>query len=618
LTAAAMRRPWPLRGAVAAVAIALLAGAGCGGPSDPSARSGGDDAAPVLAMAPAQRTPRNLILVTLDTTRRDRIGCYPDAVLSTPVLQDLCTRGVALGQAMAVAPVTLPAHASILTGLYPPNHGARYNGERRLVDRHETLAEILADAGFATAAFVSAFVLDRRFGTAQGFGHYDDDVAESPGALAGSGNERDAEATVSAALAFVRGRSDARPLFLWIHLFDPHGPYLRRGLAADASDAERYDAEILHVDGQLGRLLSAPELDASQSVVMVLADHGEAMGMHGERYHGLFVYDSTIAIPWIVAAPGLTDGGSAASALVSQVDLLPTVLELLGLPVPDGLDGRSLLAPARPARAAVYMEATLPYFDFRLAPLHALRTATGKRIEAPRPEYYRLDLDPAESRNLLELGETDDQADRLAVELDALLAQWPAVAAADGSEADPSGGVAERLRALGYLSGTDLGLDSRDPKDAVELVVIQQSAAEAEAAGDVDKALALLDQAEATMPGLRKVLYMRARLRALSGDLAGAERDILEVNAGHANADSLLLLAQLCILDGRLDQAAPLLDEAARLDPGHGGVLVARGDIALARGDRASAGQAYRQALELDAGRVGVQARSRLAALTRR
>lgn len=555
-------------------------------------------------------------MVTLDTTRRDRLGCYGDAEARTPHLDALCARGVALGNATAVAPVTLPAHASLFTGLYPPRHGARYNGVRVLDEAQTTLAERLQQAGYQTAAFVSAFVLDERFGLAQGFEHYDDAVtARGANAFSAGGNERDAADTVDTALAWLAAHRDRRPLLLWLHLFDPHAPYELRGLASGADDAARYAEEIAHADAQIGRLLDAPQLRGTDALIVVLADHGEALGEHGERTHGLFVYESTVAIPWIFAMPGLADGGAAASALASQVDLVPTVLELLGLPIPAGLDGRSLLRAARESEEAVYLETTLPFFDFGLAPLFAARAGALKRIEAPRPELYRLDSDPGEAHNLLESDAPDAAADRLAVQLDNWLIEWPALD--EGPAPADAGELTERLRSLGYLSGSDVGMAGQDPKDAREVVALHQAAAEAASAGDLDAAIALLDRAEQDLPGLRSVLYLRARLKATRGDQAGAMVDVQRVNALAPSADSLLLLAQLQILLGETVDTLLLLDQAQRLEPRHGGIEIAHGDLRLVAGDYEGARRHYATARDLDGVRVGAAATARLQRLDR-
>ncbi len=585
--------------------LLLISLAGCQPGPDPDA---------VMAIAPGSARGRDVVLITLDTTRRDHIGCYGKRPSPTPNIDLLCARGLRLDQALAVAPVTLPAHASMMTGRYPPRHGARYNGERKLADEQSTLAEALRVEGYQTAAFVSAFVLDRRFGLAQGFEHYDDHVSALAGAFASSGNERSASEVTEAALTYLKAHKQEQPLFLWLHYFDAHAPYLGHDLSADASDEQRYVAEISEIDRQIGRLLASTNVDWNDSLVMLLADHGESLGEHGERTHGLFVYDSTVAIPWIITAPGLRPRHSP--ALVSQVDLAATVLDALGVDPLADIDGQSLLRSARAHGQSVYMETTLPYFDFRLSSLHALRTETGKYIEAPRPEFYQLATDPSELRNLLEAGAAHDaEAARLSELLGAHLLGWPAVDAEPDTADVQDASVIERLRSLGYLSGSELGGELSDPKDAVTLVAAHQQAAEAASAGRLAEAVAHLDSALEEVPHARGALYLRARLLASLGRTEEAIRDITQVNAVRPNADSLLLQAQLAVMGQRTDEASDLIAEAMRLDPRHGGVWIVRGDLAVVARDVAAARAAYQMALQIDAQRVGRQARARLSRL---
>lgn len=570
----------------------------------------------VLPIARGSLAQKNVVLITLDTTRRDHLGCYSKDFTNTPNIDSLCSQSIRFNHAVAAAPVTLPAHSSMLTGKYPPVHGARYNGERYLAEQQVTLAETLTAEGYDSAGFVSSFVLDHRFGIAQGFSHYDDTVRGSATAFDASGNERDAQAVTDAALTWLDGHLVDRPIFLWVHYFDAHAPYRRHGLPEPSDDRVRYSAEISFIDTQVSRLLSRPELSADRAVVMLLADHGEGLGEHGERTHGLFIYDSTVAIPWLFRAPGMR--GGTADALVSQVDLFPTVLDALGLDIPTDLDGRSMLGPPRSANEAVYVETTLPYFDFRLSSLHGLRTRTGKYIYAPQDEFYDLASDPNEQHNGLLDDKPPIEADRLATQLDQLLANWPNVEtdihAASGGDEE----TLARLRSLGYLSGTDLGADLRDPKDAVELVDAHMRAAEAASAGRTEDAIAHLSRAIGLFPDARSALYLRARLLAASGKTLEAEEDVQKINETQPNADTLLLQAQLWISEKRNDDARELVREARRLDPHHGGTWVVEGDLSIVAGQIDAARAAYQRALSLDPTRVGRQARSRLDRLPRR
>ena len=275
------------------VALAILASA-CSTPPSPS------------PPAPAIVTPKNLLLVTIDTLRADRVGSYGYAAAKTPAMDDLARRGVRFERAFAAAPITLTSHASLMTGRNPPGHGARHNGIR-LRDDVPTLATMLAGAGFATGAFVSAFPLDRRFGLARGFAAYDDRLPREDDGRAA--NERAGALTVDAAQAWLAGHR-ASPFFLWVHLFEPHAPYGRGAASATSTVAVRYDEEIAEADRQLARVIEGLADARPSTLIVVAADHGEAFGEHGEIAHSIFAYDTTLRVPLILSGAGVSGGRS--------------------------------------------------------------------------------------------------------------------------------------------------------------------------------------------------------------------------------------------------------------------------------------------------------------------
>jgi arylsulfatase A-like enzyme len=291
----------------------------------------------------------NLVLVTLDTTRADHLGAYGYAAARTPNLDALAARGVLFSEAVSTAPLTLPAHSSIMTGMYPAYHGVRINGNAALGRSQQTLAEVLSARGYATGGFVGAFVLDGRWGLNQGFARYDDrfDLEKHKhldlGAVQRPGNE-----VVDAALGWLEDHKDD-PFFAWVHLYDPHTPYeppepflsdyRAQGLAG------LYDGEIAFADQQMGRLsswLKASGLE-QKTVVVAVGDHGEGLGSHGEGTHGYFVYDYALHVPLIIATPFRELSGVRVTAPVSIVDIFPTVLALTATPGPAEVHGRSLL-----------------------------------------------------------------------------------------------------------------------------------------------------------------------------------------------------------------------------------------------------------------------------------
>lgn len=557
-------------------------------------------------------TTPDVIMVTLDTTRRDVIGCYGNVTASrTPAFDALCAQGLRFDQAVAVAPVTLPAHASIMTGQYPGRHNARYNGLFQLPETATTLAEQLKTRGYRTEAYVSAMVLEHRYGVAQGFDHFDDELQQSNSGLSGSNAERLGAATMDAALTGLGSVDAKQPLFLWVHLFDAHAPYV--GMRDGLSERDAYLQEVATADAQLERLQQAITKRARPTIWWVLADHGESLGEHGERTHGLFVYDATVRIPMILLAPGVAP--AVRTDLVSQVDVVPTTLALVGLPTLPDLDGRDVLAGKREPGDAVISETALPWFDFGLAPLYALRSTGHKYVAAPKPEFFDLGADSGELTNLVIDGTLTGQAADWSVKLDAYVLEFGEIEAAKAIAHDASAADIERLKSLGYLSGTDMGLGRMDPKDAVDLVVGHAKAVELGSVGQIDAALSELDQVLSRFPTARGALFLRARLLAASGQYVAAEADIKQVNARQPDADSVLLAAQLSLLLKRPDDARLLLDQARHLDPKHGGVLVVLGDLAMQAKQMDQARAYYEQALTLDGVRVGRQVKARLAKL---
>ena len=350
-------------------------------------------------------TPPSVVLVTIDTLRADRVGAYGYDAGRTPALDALARQGTRFDRAYAAAPITLVSHASLLTGRYPPGHGARDNGLR--IDlKAPTLAEAFQKAGAATGAFVGAFPLDRRFGLIKGFQTYGDSMPRGPdGHVA---NERPGRAVVDEALGWLDQHRHER-FFLWVHLFDPHAPY---GNPADPAQARRpasvrYDEDVTEADAQAGRLIDALGADRSRTLIVVAADHGEAFGEHGEVSHSLFVYDTTLRVPLIFAG-GPIPAGRAVADPVSLVDVAPTIAALAGLP-PFDADGRSLApafeadasgkaraTPATPVLAprALYAESFAPLFDFGWSPLRTIREDGWKYVAAPKPELYRPEQRP--------------------------------------------------------------------------------------------------------------------------------------------------------------------------------------------------------------------------------
>ncbi|MCP4205269.1 MAG: sulfatase-like hydrolase/transferase, partial [bacterium] len=432
----------------------------------------------------------NVVLITLDTLRADRLSSYGSRV-KTPNLDRIASQGVLFTNASSTVPFTFPAHSSIMTGTYPPFHGVRENVGYHLGDENRTIAEAMSAAGWQTAGFVSAFVLDARWGIARGFDHYYDDFDLGAFEDANLGSvQRPGTETIAAAIAWLDQRqsqpAEARPFFLWLHLFDAHDPYTPPEPFRSQYPGKPYDAEVAYTDLLVGGFVEELERRAllDTSLVVVTADHGEGLGDHGETFHGYFAYDSTVHVPLIVRFPESAQAGRRIDAVASHVDIAPTILELTGQDVPQVMQGRSLLEPmlsdgkddttATGPQRAVYAESFYPLLHYGWAPLRVLRSRTEKYIEAPNPELFDFAADPGELTNLA--GREQRTVQRLARELVALADRLEEGAVAS-SVPDLDEQALSQLQALGYLAGPgqadarsyDPRVARTDPKEKAHL-----------------------------------------------------------------------------------------------------------------------------------------------------
>ena len=449
-----------------------------------------------LAALPAEAPVRpSVVLITLDTTRADHLGCYGGARAETPHLDALARSGVRFEQALSPVPLTLPAHVSLLTGLVPRHHGVRDNLGFKLDPKIPLLAERLSAAGYSTAAYVSAAVLDREGGLARGFATYDD-ALRTGDRRAFDYQERAASQTVDAVLKQLGTLKS--PFFLWVHFYDPHLPYVPPEPYASRFKDRPYDGELAFMDAQIGRLWDALKRQGTTVYVVVAGDHGESLGEHGEEGHGVFLYQATQHVPLIMTGPGLPPGTTAASN-VGLIDIAPTILDLLRLPPLKDADGRSLvplLHGARPAAPGYEMETFYPELAYGWAPLRALCAGPYKYIAAPRPELYELPTDPREIKDLART-----KAKR-ASELSQSLAELTRGDTAVVPDDDPSHARREKLSALGYVSGGGAGAGAAlDPKDGAKLLPDLDAARRAIQLGDPKDALAPLRRLLAANPG---------------------------------------------------------------------------------------------------------------------
>ena len=569
----------------------------------------------------------NLLLVSLDTTRQDRLGCYGYELAQTPVIDGLCRHGLRYEHAVATTPVTLPSHATLLTGQYPPSNGVRDNGLYVLADEHTTLAERLREAGYATGAFVGCFVLDARFGLDQGFDRYDFRVTQEGQRRAMPDfNERPADAVTSAAVDWLReihgegpgggapGTDPSqpdRPFFLFVHYFDPHLPYTSPLEGREAFAGRPYDAEIAWVDEQLGRLLGELRRlgQAEKTLVILVADHGESLGDHGEETHGLFLYESTVRVPLIISSEGLFDREYVdRKQLAGLVDVRSTAEDLLGLG-PAETDGVSLLRTKPDPERTVYLETYAPLHQWGFSPLYGLRTVEEKYVLAPTPEYYDLQRDPPELRN--RYAADPSHARVLEEQLAARMSAWDIDQANVRQMSDEE---IERLSSLGYVqSAAPAPTGGRaDPKEMI--ATVQRS-------GQAEKLYAARRYAEAAELArqvYRECPYSLQATRVLAFSLlrGGASEEaitILTESVGR-NPDTFLIrsLAQALIAEGQIPEAEEVLQLYATTDPSDGRVHLLRGDIHRRAGRLEAAAAEYRRAIELDPQRTGPAARERL------
>jgi arylsulfatase A-like enzyme len=417
------------------------------------------------AAAHGEQAPSGVVIITLDTTRADRLSPYGFMNVSLPHLERLAREGVVFDRTSSVAPLTLPAHTSLFTGLLPPNHGVRDNADQPLAESQTTLAEVLRARGFRTGAFVGSVVLNPERGLKQGFEQY---RAVDKTAAQTTERRRPANAVVDDAIRWLDTVGES-PFFLWTHLYDAHRPYDPPEPYRSLYGHNPYVAEIAFADSQIGRLLNALEqrhaLD--RTVVVVVGDHGESLGAHGEQDHGIFVYEDVIHVPLIIRAPLLRP--SRVAEVVRLVDVMPTVLDLLHIPSPP-TDGVSLAGLMSRRGGALNLEAyseSLYPARFGWSPLRALRDGRFKVIDAPHPELYDLDRDPFEERNIYDAQRP--VADAMFGRLARLAKGHEPTTAQQRTGATPE--LRALLGSLGYVSGTVSTRQTNralpDPKDCI-------------------------------------------------------------------------------------------------------------------------------------------------------
>ena len=548
---------------------------------------------PLFSCSQARKVERpNLIVIIIDTLRPDRLGCYGYTKIKTEHIDRIAEEGLLFTEAVCQVPTTSPSHSSIFTGRYPTAHGVRHNGLFKLNESEVTLAEVLRENGFATGAFVGTYVLNSGFGLEQGFDRYGDIKVNASG-LASAGRlqeaQRIAEKVNEEFFPWLDSVKDKR-FFAWIHYYDPHFPYRPPAGTAKKVEGSGYDSEVSYSDQCLGDLMAKlRELDLlDRSILLFASDHGESLGEHGEDGHGIFLYDCTVRIPLILRAPWIIRGGKEYNGIFETVDIMPTLLGLLGLPVPAPVQGQNLAAEIKDGRSSggkkeSYAESYVPTFEYGWSELKSIRKGGKKFIEAPMRELYDLGDDPQELSNIYSGADTESRGMQ-----EALAAM---VSRISDRKADPydlqqlDDEKIRTLKSLGYLSGEyfksgEIKKEQQrvDPKLGMEEKKLFFQAAELAGMGRFKMAMDLLREVLQKNPKNYQARLVILKILSAGGDL-----------------ESALAEAQSAVKIAELDPAA-MTAFGSQLWNLYGSLLEKKNDHEGAEG-------AYRKGLENDSNR---------------
>jgi tetratricopeptide (TPR) repeat protein len=586
---------------------------------------------------PAGETRPNIILISVDTLRADRLRSNAPSAAATPNIDKLLRGGTSFSQESSMVPLTLPSHVSMLTSTYPFVNGVEDNGER-LAAGTVTLADTLRSHGYQTAAFLGSFVLDRRFGLDQGFDTYDSPAVSLNSDSSDPGDiKRKGEAVADAAEAWLGAHSN-RPFFLFLHLYDLHTPY-NLSAAEETKYGKGYQGELGYIDHVIGGFwdyLAAHDL-VNHSLIIFTSDHGEGLGDHGETTHGFFIYQSTLHVPLIIHWPaGKAPMAERVDTPASLLDLSPTILDAVHLPVPQAMQGASMLSTGSPPRG-VFSESLYPQRHFGSSALAALRSGHYKYIEAPRPEFYDLAQDPGELTDLYPSKVSVASAYR--ERLTQLRTIYQTRTKAGANALSPE--AIERLHALGYLTGTNsapsVALSTVDPKDRIADFEEYGRAIYLASVGHLDEsnsALKAILARDRNLPDVRLTLGLNEQrmgkdaealdqFRAVLAaeptsalahldaglsyynlrqyDPAGKELNAaLAISPGYAKAE--IWLAKTLAQKGELDQAAAQFNQVLGENPGSYQAHDGLGTLAAMRGDWSESEKQLKAALSIEPG----------------
>ena len=619
---------------------------------------------PPLSQKPAGKvnpaTKPNVLLITVDTLRADHVGCYGYSGVQTPCIDGLARAGVLFTQAYTPVPITLPSHTTIMTGQYPIQTGVRDNGTFRVSEKSSTLAEIFHQQGYRTAAFVSAYVLDSRYGLNQGFDCYDDTL-NPKGQVTFLDSERNAEQVTEAALSWISRNAGSR-FFTWIHYYDPHASYHPPSPFAEQYADHPYDGEIAYTDHWIGVLLDRlKDLGILDNTLLVLtADHGEGLGEHREKTHAIFIYDTTLHVPLILRYPKKLPAAKRIGEFVRTLDIMPTVLSLAGIPTPSSCSGVDLMEVIQGKKdtlgLSLYCATLYPQINHGWSPLEGIRTRDWKYIRAPKPELYHLAQDPSELNNLENQSEGALQQ-QWPVRLDELKNQVTARKSPEGTRLVLDTEARERLQSLGYVwdavrqksEGAGVPPSSLtpqslpDPKDMIDVQEQIDAAASWVNDGEYEKAREMLVPIARQNPNDLFVHFLLGQVYTFLKEWNLAQKEFLqvmeeskklgqEVPDGYSDAQVCLGIVYLeqgeyekairelteslksnadqyqiyynlglaCTRLGQQESALSYFDKAALLKPDQPDIHNNRGVVLARQGRTKEAVEAYKCAIQLD------------------
>jgi arylsulfatase A-like enzyme/Tfp pilus assembly protein PilF len=549
----------------------------------------------------SEREGLNVLLISIDTIRPDRLSCYGSKYVQTPRIDSLAAKGVVFERAFAHNPITLPSHANMLLGITPPSHGVHDNSKFRVKEDFLTLAEYLKGRGYSTGAFIGAFPLDSRFGLDQGFDVYDESYPSRLGTML-SFPERDAGQVVQAARSWLE-RQGSR-WFLFIHIWDPHVPYHPPAPFSETYRDDLYSGEVAYVDSELGKLFDDLESKglAKNTLVLLTGDHGEALGEHGELTHGYFAYGSTLWVPLIIAGPGIDPGRSAEE--VCHIDIFPTVCDVLGTGKPPFLQGvslRPLMTRKKAKKRAIYFESLDPFYNMGCAPLRGFIEGRKKYFDSPLPELYDLENDFNEERNLVQEIDLESYRKRLKDLIQDLSS------AREGKTAPKvDRETQEKLRSLGYVASFAPQIkESYGPEDDLKTFLPVHEklnrAIMARDGGKVEESIQLLGDIIEKKKGFAAAYLILRHIYRDQGDLDQALAVLEEGYKNNPkNYDIISAYGMLLIEKEELDKGIAVLQTGVALLDYDPEIFNYLGLGYWKKGDEKRALEHYQKALELD------------------